>query len=49
MKRLKLGEEFPDDFWNYNINPIVGYYIEPNRNEINDKVVRKYATTPKAI
>ena len=49
MRRLREGEKFPDDFWNYNVNPITGYYIEPNRNEINDRVARKYATTPKGL
>jgi hypothetical protein len=44
FKKLKDGEKMPYDFWNYNINPIVGYYIEPQlRKEQNDKVARKYA------
>ena len=42
LKKLKQGEEFPLDFWNYNLNPITGYYIEPQRKEQNDKVARKY-------
>ncbi len=43
MRKLKDGEKVPYDFWNYNINPIVGYYIEPQlRKEQNDKVARKY-------
>ena len=28
MKKLKDGDPFPKDFWNYLINPIVGYYVE---------------------
>lgn len=27
-KRTLQGKEMPDDFWNYLVNPIVGYYIE---------------------
>ncbi len=43
LKKLKQGEAFPVDFWNYNLNPITGYYIEPQlRKEQNDKVARKY-------
>ena len=29
LKRLEEGQEMPYDFWNYLINPITGYYIEP--------------------
>ena len=25
LKELKAGEEMPRDFWNYNVNPILGY------------------------
>ena len=28
-KRLPQGEPMPNDFWNYLVNPIVGYYIKP--------------------
>ena len=28
MRKLKDGEEMPIDFWNYKVNPIVGYYVE---------------------
>jgi hypothetical protein len=28
LKRLKLGEKMPDDFWNYKVNPILGYEYE---------------------
>lgn len=28
-KRLPQGEPMPTDFWNYLVNPIVGYYIKP--------------------
>ena len=27
MRKLREGEEMPYDFWNYQVNPIVGYYI----------------------
>jgi hypothetical protein len=44
----KDNKELPYDFWNYNINPIVGYKIE-NREENGKKVERKYAKIPQTI
>ena len=41
LKELKANEPFPKDFWNYNINPITGYYIEPNRDSHNKEVSNK--------
>lgn len=41
MKKLVEGEEMPRDFWNYLVNPIVGYYIKPN-SEFGNDVERKY-------
>jgi hypothetical protein len=33
LKKLKKGQKFPTDFWNYNINPILGYeYKSEERN-----------------
>ena len=50
LKNLKDGEKFPKDFWNYNINPITGYYIQPQlRKEHNDRTAKKYAKTPQGI
>jgi len=46
LKELKANEPFPKDFWNYNINPITGYYVEPNRDSRNKEVSNKYAITP---
>jgi len=38
LKELRDGEEFPSDFWNYNINPILGYKapikLNPNKESI---------------
>lgn len=28
-KTITQGKEMPDDFWNYLVNPIVGYHIAP--------------------
>lgn len=28
LKRLKQYEKMPDDFWNYKVNPILGYEYE---------------------
>lgn len=46
MKILK--GEMPDDFWNYLVNPIVGYYIRPE-STFNKYLERKYANTPQKI
>lgn len=38
IKRYKDGQKFPDDFWNYDIHPILGYKYEPQyRNIIKEK------------
>ena len=29
VKRIYQGQERPMDFWNYLVNPIVGYYVKP--------------------
>ena len=29
LKILKEGEPFPKDWWNYKINPILGYEYKP--------------------
>ena len=44
IKDLKIGEEMPRDFWNYKVNPIVGYYVEPRQNSIKERF--KYGITP---
>ena len=49
MKKLKEGEDFPKDFWNDDVNPIVGYYIKPQRRGQIEKVIKKYAKTPQKI
>jgi len=30
-KRLRItnSKDFPKDFWNYLVNPILGYYVKP--------------------
>jgi len=48
MKILKEGEEMPKDFWNYNVNPIVGYYVP--KVEVNwNRDSKKYAKTPQGL
>ena len=32
--------KFPDDFWNYWVNPIVGYYI-PDRKSVTKREARR--------
>tara|TARA_S200002703_G_scaffold153343_1_gene154820 strand:+ start:455 stop:577 length:123 start_codon:yes stop_codon:yes gene_type:complete len=29
LKKLKEDQEMPKDFWNYKVNPILGYEYEP--------------------
>lgn len=39
LKKLKEGDKFPKDFWNYNINPILGYEYEgQQRNTKKEKI-----------
>lgn len=45
LKELKQGEEFPKDFWEYNVNPIVGFHVE-TRQTNNKKDKLKYGITP---
>lgn len=48
MKKYIVGDPFPDDFWNYNVNAITGYKVE--RREVNSKEVeQKYKQTGQAI
>jgi len=49
MRKLKKDEAFPDDFWNYYVNHITGYYIKPNRNEQNKETIKKYAKPPTGL
>lgn len=34
LKRLKVNEQMPRDFWNYKVNPIIGY---DEREGVNHK------------
>jgi len=45
LKKLKQGDKFPSDFWNYNINPILGYeYKEELRSIPKEKIKYKLQT-----
>lgn len=35
--RITDSNKFPDDFWNYFVNPILGYYYnhEVNKNKVD--------------
>ena len=48
MKHLKEGEEMPIDFWNYNVNPITGYYVG-KLDDTGRKVEKKYYITTQKI
>tara|TARA_X000001382_G_scaffold127480_1_gene115395 strand:+ start:947 stop:1129 length:183 start_codon:yes stop_codon:yes gene_type:complete len=41
LKRLKFGEKMPDDFWNYKVNPILGYEYEGQTRNTH-KEYKKY-------
>ncbi len=28
-KQIRDPKDFPQDFWNYLVNPILGYYVPP--------------------
>lgn len=49
MRKLKENEDFPDDFWNYSVNHITGYYIKSNINEQNKETIKKYAKSPQGL
>lgn len=45
LKELKVDDEMPKDFWNYNVNPILGYKYEAIvHNSIKQKT--KYGLMP---
>jgi hypothetical protein len=47
MKKITEGE-MPIDFWNYNVNPILGYYIE--KEDYQTKAMeRKYNKLSQSI
>ena len=48
LKKLHKGEEMPYDFWNYLVNPITGYYVEP-KEKYNKKNQYKYHKTSQSI
>lgn len=45
LKEYKQGEPIPDDFWNYNINIILGYALKRERSM--NQETQKYGITPK--
>lgn len=40
IKKLKEGEKFPKDFWNYNINPILGYEYKPEGRDYKKEKIK---------
>jgi len=47
MKKILEGD-MPEDFWNYLVNPIVGYYIK-GKDENSIETERKYGRTPQVL
>ena len=48
LKRLEEGADFPHDFWNYRLNPILGYEYKPAVRVIETEE-QKYNRTTQAI
>lgn len=45
LKEIKQGEQMPYDFWNYDVNPILGYKFEKYRKN-SAKEANKYGMIP---
>jgi len=48
MRKLQEGEDMPLNFWNYNVNPIVGYHV-PKMDDHSLEMERKYNVTTQSI
>ena len=42
LKDWNGEEDMPKDFWNYRVNPITGYYVNPFTAEHSKSVEKKY-------
>ena len=40
LKKLKQGDKFPIDFWNYNVNPILGYEYKPEPRDTKKETIK---------
>ena len=49
LKWRKERDPFPDDFWNYKLNPIVGYYVDLAMDDNGVETERKYNMITKSI
>ena len=51
LKELRVGEKMPKDFWNYKVNPVIGYNEREGRNQryrvIEDE--KKYELRPQSL
>tara|TARA_R110000744_G_scaffold92179_1_gene178618 strand:+ start:2813 stop:2974 length:162 start_codon:yes stop_codon:yes gene_type:complete len=45
LKKRKPGEPFPSDFWNYTLNPILGYEYKLNPRVMKDEEKGYYKTS----
>jgi len=46
LKKVKPNDPFPDDFWNYRVNHVVGYWIPPQPDS-GVEVEKRYGIIPK--
>jgi len=44
LKKRKEGDPFPNDFWNYTLNPILGYEYKPDKRVIKNEFIRYWKT-----
>lgn len=45
LKKIKEGDPFPNDFWNYSLNPILGYEYKSNPRVMQDEEKGYYKTS----
>lgn len=48
LKNAPLDGTFPEDFWNYAINPITGYPYEALKDHHGNKIKKKYGQLQQA-
>tara|TARA_B100001059_G_C17826711_1_gene581851 strand:- start:481 stop:708 length:228 start_codon:yes stop_codon:yes gene_type:complete len=48
LKPAPSDGSFPEDFWNYSINPITGFKQEPQRVNHGERIMKKYGQLQQA-
>ena len=47
-KIIEQEQDMPADFWNYLVNPILGYYVRPEKN-VGIQTEKKYFKQSQSI